>query len=104
MESKTLSKSTVGYGLSYAITCIISSILVPLKEEIGPLKDFMASLTSHHWITHGIFTIAVFFILGVIFTKKNINMDSNKVSNLIIWGTILGGVIVVVYYLIHWFT
>lgn len=103
MENNQISKSTVGFGLSFAISSIFSGLLVIFKETNEGLKDWMASLTGHHWVTHGIFTIALFFILGYIFSKMDIQakFDAQKLKNIVIWSTVVGSALVVGFILIH---
>lgn len=103
MENTKLSKSTVGFGLSVAISSIFSGLLVILKETNTPLKDWMMSLTGHHWVTHGVITILLFLILGFVVTKTNLNekFNGNKMYHVIIWSSVLGSLLVVGFLLSH---
>src|SRR5438477_250868 len=55
------------YAPSAAVTVVFSTILTWAKETYAPLHDFMASLTGHHWTTHGLAAVAVFLVLGLVF-------------------------------------
>ena len=85
------------------ITNIFSGLLVILKETNGGLKDWMASLTGHHWVTHGIFTIVLFFILGYVFSKMDIQakFTAQKLTSTVIWSTVGGSALVIGYLLVH---
>lgn len=51
-----------------------------MKDAYDPLNSFMAHLTGHHWITHGLTDVIVFVALGYIFmstgTAARMNVDS----------------------------
>jgi len=72
MAKKDIGKYTKSFGLSFAITSLISALLVIIKEtnEDTVLK-MMANLTGHHWITHGLFDIILFVVLGWALTLPN---------------------------------
>jgi len=98
-------KLSAGFGVSFLITSIFNGLLVLAKETYSPLKSLMKSLSGHHWITHGIFVIILFIVLGYIFSKTDMDkkIDADKTSGLIIAGTVLGGLIIVGFYFKHLF-
>ncbi|OEG00107.1 hypothetical protein BHF71_06165 [Vulcanibacillus modesticaldus] len=102
MEHK-LDKKTVGFTLSYAYATIFSALLVILKETYEPIKDAMKALTGHHWATHGLLTLLVFFILGYVFAKDKYleKYDEKKLTNLTIWSTVIATILITGYFLIH---
>ena len=71
----TLSKSTIGFGISASITIILNMFLMILKEEIPKFHDAMVTLTGHHWISHGLIDIVIFLLLGFFLSKKEINQN-----------------------------
>ncbi|WP_206812948.1 hypothetical protein [Paradesulfitobacterium ferrireducens] len=103
MENGILSKSTAGYGLSLAVVSIFSGLLVIVKETYTPLMDWMKALTGHHWITHGVFDIILFFVLGYLFSKSNLaqKMDADKLTKIIIWSVVIGVVLISGFNLAH---
>ena len=100
-----MDKFSVGLGVSFLIASIFNGLLIVAKESYAPLKNWMKSLSGHHWITHGIFVIVLFIVLGYIFSKtdmyKKINAD--KTSGVVIAGTVLGGLIIVGFFFKHLF-
>jgi hypothetical protein len=94
-------KYTIGFGLSLAITSIITSILVIIKELYEPLMNAMKSL-GHHWVIHGIFTLLLFIILGFILSKDSIakKYDAIKTGKLVLISTLLGSLMILVFFLI----
>jgi len=67
-ETTSLSRAA---GFAYAViaTVLFNTMLALTKDAYAPLNGFMARLTGHHWITHAIFDLVVFFAVG--FTMAN---------------------------------
>ena len=85
-----------GYAKSYAYTAIFNMLLVLLKENVHPVFKLMASL-GHHWVTHGVLVLLVYFALGKFFTSQNKQMTGLQAINHLIWGTIIGGGIIALF-------
>jgi hypothetical protein len=104
-EDQALDKLSVGFGISFLIASIFNGLLIIAKESYAPLKNWMKSLSGHHWITHGIIVIVLFIILGYIFSKTDMDkkIDANNTSGLVIVGTVLGGLIIVGFFFKHLF-
>ena len=98
-----LSKMTVGFGLSAAVLSVASALLLIFKESSPPLKAWMAALTSHHWVTHAVFVIVGFIVLGYVFSQTNWQekIDGYKLSNYLIWAAVLSCLLTYGFYLKH---
>ena len=105
LENQAWDKWSVGFGISFLIASIFNGLLIIAKETYAPLKDWMKSFSGHHWITHGIFVIVLFVVLGYIFSKTDLDkkIDANKISGMVIAGTVLGGLIIVGFFFKHLF-
>lgn len=56
---------TCSFGLALALTSVLSGLLVILKERNEEtLLAWMAGLTGHHWVTHGLVDLLLFLLLG----------------------------------------
>ena len=54
--------------LSMIVNSLLLPILVIAKEKnMGGFKDFLVSLTGHHWTAHGLLTILLFIVFLIIF-------------------------------------
>ncbi|MFK5997925.1 MAG: hypothetical protein QM492_07430 [Rhodobacterales bacterium] len=95
-----LDAKTSGYVKAYAYTAIFNAILVLFKESFPIVHDVMASL-GHHWITHGVLDLLVFFGLGMLFAARNETMEGSKAVTYLIWSTIVGGGIIALFNLIN---
>lgn len=104
-ENQAWDKLSVGFGISFLVTSIFNGLLIVAKESYAPMKSWMKSLSGHHWITHGIIVIALFIVLGYIFSKTDMDkkIDADTTSGLVISGTVLGGLIIVVFFFKHFF-
>ncbi|MDR3640651.1 MAG: hypothetical protein P4L39_04960 [Humidesulfovibrio sp.] len=104
MSTSTLNAQTRGFGLSVAITSIVSALLVLAKEANPGLVTFMKDLTVHHWVTHAIFDVIVFVAVGFLLAKSNNGqgpaIGDEKLIQIIVGGFLLGCVIIAGFYLI----
>ncbi len=105
MSTSTLNAQTRGFCLSVAITSVVSALLMSAKELNPGLKDFMKSLTVHHWVTHGVFNLLFFLALGFLLAKSNNGqgpaIDDDKLINVTVGGFVLGCAIVAGFFLIE---
>lgn len=51
--------------LSAAVTIVFNTLLAWIKDAYDPLNSFMAALTGHHWITHSLANVTLFFTLSM---------------------------------------
>jgi hypothetical protein len=64
-----LSRVTSGFVLSAAVTVLFNTALACAKDAYAPLNTSLASITGHHWTTHGLLDLALFAVLGWIFAR-----------------------------------
>ena len=69
---RTKEATAAAFALSASITVIFNVVLAFVKDSWPALNSFMASLTGHHWRTHGLVDVAVFFLLGWLFMSRGI--------------------------------
>jgi len=86
-----LDGAAAAYGLSAAITIVFNTVLAWIKDAYDPLNNFMAALTGHHWITHGIVNIVVFVVLGAILQKRGFSIDGMWLAWLLGGAVVVGG-------------
>ena len=95
-----LDRASSAFGLAAAITIVFNTPLTWVKEAYHPLHTFMASLTGHHWITHGITDVVLFLLLGVIFMNTG---SAEKISPNGLVVTVITAVVVAGLGLAGWF-
>jgi len=99
MNGPQLNSATRGFGISLAVTNVLSALLVPVKETHEGLMTFMKNATSHHWVTHSLFVVAVFLLLGFILGGKDIKVSDSGVLKAIVGSVVLGAAIIAAFYL-----
>ncbi len=103
MTNNTLDKTTIGFGLSVAVTSILNALLLIFKEMTPPFKKAMAEAMGHHWTTHGVIVIGLFLVLGFVLAGavKPESWGADKLGKAILWSVIFGVGAVGLFYLLH---
>lgn len=104
MEDKGLGRYTVSFGIALGVTCVVSALLVVLKELADhSVMVWMKNATGHHWVTHGIFDLVVFVVLGFLLAMlkegSGIHISEKNLITIIVGSVVLGGLIIVGFYL-----
>ena len=92
-----LDNTTKAYGISASIVIIFSTILVMLKESFPIVHNALVALSGHHWISHGLIDVVLFFVLGTLLSKKD--FTNVNIFKVIYFSVILGAVGIVGYFL-----
>ncbi|HVN70954.1 MAG TPA: hypothetical protein VMU10_02930 [Desulfomonilia bacterium] len=97
MENKSSSSLVPGFGLSFLVVSILNGILMIVKESNEGLRKWMAGLLGHHWITHGVFVIILFFVLGWLLSRVDYDEKwyGAKTAVIVLVGAVLGSGIIV---------
>jgi hypothetical protein len=69
MPTENLHPTTSGFVLAAAITALVNTVLACAKDAYAPLKAFLKSIAGHDWTTQGLFDLALFAVLGLIFAS-----------------------------------
>jgi lipoprotein signal peptidase len=94
MENTETGKYTRSFGLSLAITSVVSALIVILKEtNEETVLAWMKAATGHHWVTHGVINIILFVFLGWALSRFNAGQGV-KVSGTGLVGSIVGAVLI----------
>ena len=90
----TVSAKVAGYGISYAITSILSALLVMLKETNESVMGLLVSITGHHWVSQGLLVVVLFVVLGALLGRRDMGMSGNALISTVVGATVLSGVII----------
>ena len=86
-------------GIFYASS--ILTIIIILAEFLSPLKSFLASIFSHHWIGKIVLTAVIFLIFGFLYKDKKL---FGALQEKAAWYATLGSLIAIfIFYIIHFF-
>ncbi len=64
-----LLRSTVAFGIALAVASVFDALLVILKETSPGTMALMKRATGHHWATHSLLSLMLFFALGAILPR-----------------------------------
>lgn len=101
-SSAPLGRVSSAFALAAAVTVLFNTALAWAKDAYSPLNKFMASLTGHHWTTHALADIIVFFVLGLIFSNTGVagRINPNRLINVLIGAVIVASLGLVGWYLV----
>jgi hypothetical protein len=104
MENSGLSKYTTSFGLSLALASVANGLLVIAKESSPAVQAGMQKITGHHWITHSVVILALFFGCGLLFAQANggqgIKLTADRLINTVVRGVVLGALLIVGFYIL----
>ena len=104
MENTSVSKYTVSFGLSLALTSVINALLVIAKEKIPPVMAGLQKLTGHHWVSHAAIILVLFAVFGWIFARANggrgIQITVTGLIRTLVSGVVIGGLVIMAFYLV----
>ena len=98
MQENTLSKYSVSFGFSLVVCSLVNALLVIAKEKSHSVQSAMQKLTGHHWVTHVVIVLVLFFVFG--FAFANITSSVNRLIKSIVAGVVISGLIIVGFYLL----
>jgi len=87
----TLDGAAGAFGAAAAFVMVFNTALAWIKDAYAPLNDFMAALTGHHWITHGLVDLAVFVVTGAVLMRLGVRFDGRRLLIAVIAAALLGG-------------
>ena len=99
MENPSLSKSTISFGVALALASVINGLLVVAKEKSPAVMTGLQKMSMHHWLSHAIIVVGLFVAFGWIINRPAI--AASRLIRLLVSGVVLGGLIIVGFYLIE---
>jgi hypothetical protein len=65
-------QTAASFAAAAAVAVLFNVVLAFVKDAYEPLNTFMAHLTGHHWVTHGLADLLVYLGLGWLFLSLGI--------------------------------
>lgn len=104
MENIAVSKYTISFGLSLALSSVANALLVVVKEKSHTVTAWMQKITGHQWVTHVAIILILFACFGWLFTRVNNGQGPkiavNRLIKTIAAGIVAGGLLITGFYLI----
>ena len=79
------------FGAAAAVVIVFNTLLAWIKDLSGPLNSFMARLTGHHWITHGLVDLVLFLVIGFALRARRARFDGDRLVTGVLVASIIGG-------------
>ncbi|HVW10962.1 MAG TPA: hypothetical protein VHC90_20390 [Bryobacteraceae bacterium] len=97
-----MNRRVSAFALAAAVACVFNTLLAWAKDAWAPLKTYMGLLTGHHWVTHGIADLIVFFGTGLIFLRSPAvtRMNLDRAASILIWCVAASGLGLLAWYLV----
>jgi lipoprotein signal peptidase len=104
MEHTELGKYARSFGLSFAITSVLSALIVIIKESNEEsILAWMKAATGHHWVTHGVINLILFVFLGWAFSRPNdgqgVDLSVNGLVGCIVGAVLISGLLIAGFYI-----
>jgi hypothetical protein len=105
LDQPTLpSRYTSSFGVSLAVTSVANALLVVAKEtNPTTVMVWMKRASGHHWATHSLFSLILFFALGLALAQTNggrgPQLTASGLVKIIVAGVAAGGLIILGFYL-----
>jgi ribose/xylose/arabinose/galactoside ABC-type transport system permease subunit len=105
METNGIGKYTTSFGMSLAITSVVSALLVVVKEmSENTVLALMKGITFHHWFTHSLFILILFVVIGWRLARSNggqgVRMGVNRFISTLVGAVVVSGLIIAGFYLV----
>jgi len=104
MENTEIGKYARSFGLSFAITSVLSAFIVIIKElNEESVLAWMKAATGHHWVTHGVINLILFVVLGWALSRPNdgqgVNLSVNGLVGCIVGAVLISGLLIAGFYI-----
>ena len=88
---QSLDQASTAFGVAACVAILLNTGLAWIKNAYRPLNSFMASLTGHHWRTHGLADIIVFVLVGYVCMQRRVQIDSSRLAIMLAASVMIGG-------------
>jgi lipoprotein signal peptidase len=104
MGNTEIGKYVRSFGLSFAITSVLSAFIVIIKElNEESVLAWMKAATGHHWVTHGVINLILFVVLGWALSRPNdgqgVNLSVNGLVGCIVGAVLISGLLIAGFYI-----
>lgn len=93
--------NTKALGISTIVSVWFVVAITIIGELVKPFKDFLASLTGHHWVTKGIGALVVYVLLYALFARIVQDSDNTKPIYGAALSAVVGGLVLFLFFALH---
>jgi hypothetical protein len=88
---ETLDAVASAFGIAAVTAILFNTVLAWIKDAYDPLNSFMAHIGGHHWTTHGILDLLVFFGVGFALMRRPVARDGARMAALLAGSVVVAG-------------
>ncbi len=92
------------FALSASVTVLFIAVLTIWADLYAPLKDWLKTMFTHHWIGKSVLSAALFLILGGMIGLMVSKPDENKIATalwILVGASIVSTLAIWIFYLIE---
>jgi hypothetical protein len=78
--AKKLDRAAAGFGVAAGLTIIFNSLLVALTDTWPSIDAYASNWTGYAWNSHVIADLVVFFLIGVLLTKRRFTIGGHTLA------------------------
>jgi hypothetical protein len=91
-DAATSEHVAAAFGWAAVVVIIFNTVLAWIKDAYEPLNTLMAHLTGHHWITHGLVDVILFFLVGWLLTRSHASaLTGSLAASVVVAAVVAGG-------------
>lgn len=90
-QTGVLDGTIAAFGVSAAVAIVFNTLLAWVKDSVPALNSFMASLTGHHWRTHGLVDLLVFVVVGFVLMQRGFTITGSTLAAVLVGSIVVGG-------------
>ena len=86
-----------------AIISVLFVVVITIWADLAPaLKDWLKSVTGHHWVTKSLGVVLVYLVALFLFYVFGKEGNTRRALNLLIFVTVLGFAALLGFYILHY--
>lgn len=91
-------------SIASSIAIIFVTVVTIVAELVAPLKNWLKTLSGHHWTSKGILSLLLCVVVLFLLYFAKINVDAKKIKNVLfamIGITVLGSLVLFIFFTGH---
>jgi hypothetical protein len=92
---------SLAYACHAVFWCV--AILTIAAERAPAVKNFLAGLSGHHWISKSIVALTLFFAVAFVFAGRDDPQDARGLVKGVVASALAAALLIVVFYVAHYY-
>ena len=91
---------SLAYGCHAAFWSVV--ILTVTAERLPAVKNILASLSGHHWVSKSIIALLLFFTTAFVFSRRNDPDDLSGLVKGVMVSAAMAALLILAFYVLHY--